>query len=84
MCNKTIPDGYVDVDGVLALTKRSIRRSIYHFMDRYPDFPQPEYYFTTCKKLIWKESDIRAWIQVHKDELIRFMARKGVEVSYDE
>lgn len=69
MKGQTIKDVVMTMSDVCELLQRS-RIAVYGVMKRYPDFPEPEN-SGRGRMLIWIKSDVLAWYEIHKDELVK-------------
>ncbi|HAI4788015.1 TPA: hypothetical protein HJP37_004594 [Escherichia coli] len=69
MKGQTTKDFIMTMPDLCALLQRS-RWGTYKVMRRFPDFPKPEN-SGRGKMLIWIKSDVLAWYEIHKDELVK-------------
>lgn len=75
MKGQTVKDFIMTVRDVSELLNRS-RRSVYHVMRRYPDFPEPMAR-GRGNMMLWLKADMLAWYEIHKDELMRDLQQCG-------
>lgn len=67
--NANVKSLIMTMNDVCELLQRS-RIAVYGVMRRFQDFPKPEN-SGRGRMLIWVRSDVMAWYEIHKDELIK-------------